>query len=368
MVSENPELITHRAFATMIYLLFKKSGRSINQNTIREFADEIIAHGFNFSLIDIDDFWEDCYGSMTVNTTNFGGLKSLTDDLKAEGFVVGMWVHPFVNKDCLPYFEYAKNNNLLVKSYSGSIETSWWNSGTNEAAHVDFTNPQGKKWFKDRLEFIRNNFGIDVFKFDAGETTWYPQDPNFFSPGNSALTPSQITRAFVEMASEFGNLLETRTGWGSQRLPHLVRMLDFDSRWGVFNGLKSLIPTLLQFNLNGYVFVLPDMIGGNRYGNDVITKELFIRWLQASVFMPSLQFSVTPWDDFGDEQTVAISLNCTKLHFEYSELIIKGFKLAVEKGHPGKQIFNNSHLSRSRIFFSHFQLMLQSGGLIPKTK
>jgi myogenesis-regulating glycosidase len=284
-------------------------------------------------LIDIDDFWEVCYGSMTVNPTNFSDLQTLTTDLKQKGFVVGMWVHPFVNKNCQPYYDDAKSKNILVKSRSGSLDTSWWNSGTNEAAHYDFTNPDGKAWFKSKLEFIRSNFGIDVFKFDAGETSWYPEDPVL--QGDSALSPSQITRAFVNMASEFGNLLETRTGWGSQHLPHLVRMLDFDSRWTVFNGLKSLIPTLIQFNLNGYVFVLPDMIGGNQYGNDVITKELFIRWLQASVFMPSLQFSVAPWD-FKDKETIEISLKYTKLHFEYSELILERFKLAVEEGHPGK--------------------------------
>jgi len=49
-------------------------------------------------------------------------------------------------------------------------------------------------------------------------------------------------------------------------------------------------------NLAGYPFVLPDMIGGNSYNNDVITKELFIRWMQATIFMPTMQFSKPPWD------------------------------------------------------------------------
>lgn len=48
--------------------------------------------------------------------------------------------------------------------------------------------------------------------------------------------------------------------------------------------------------MNGYPFVLPDMIGGNVYNGDILTKELYIRWLQATVFMPSLQFSKSPWE------------------------------------------------------------------------
>ena len=37
------------------------------------------------------------------------------------------------------------------------------------------------------------------------------------------------------------------------------------------------------------------MIGGNGYGT-APDRELFIRWMQVNVFMPSMQFSYTPWD------------------------------------------------------------------------
>merc|ERR1712241_162998 len=58
------------------------------------------------------------------------------------------------------------------------------------------------------------------------------------------------------------------------------------------NGLKTLVTTLLQMSMVGYPFVLPDMIGGNGYGEDPLdesnipSRELYIRWLQANVFMP----------------------------------------------------------------------------------
>lgn len=194
-------------------------------------------------------------GSLSVNQTTFGGLKALTTNLKEKNFLVGMWVHPFLNKNCEPYFSFARDNKLLVASHSGSIETSWWNSGQNEATHIDFTKPEARSWFRTRLEAIQATYGIDIFKFDAGETSWFPEDPVLV--GDPNLTPSQITHAFVELASDFGDKLEIRTGWGTQRLSVLVRMLDFDSKWDAGNGLKSLIPTLIQFNMNGYVFVLP---------------------------------------------------------------------------------------------------------------
>lgn len=79
-------------------------------------------------------------------------------------------------------------------------------------------------------------------------------------------------------------------------MPIFTRMLDKDTFWGKANGLATLIPTLLHFSLEGYVFVLPDMIGGNGYNTLLPAKELFVRWMQANVFMPSLQFSYAPWD------------------------------------------------------------------------
>lgn len=253
-----------------------------------------------------------------------------------------MWVHPFVNKNCEPYFSYARDNNLLVKSHSGSIDSSWWNSEPNGATHVDFTNPEARSWYRTRLEDIQNTYGINIFKFDGGETSWIPEDP--ILTGDSNITPSQITRAFVELASDFGNQLEIRTGWGTQYLNVLVRMLDFDSRWHEDNGLKSLIPTLIQFNMNGYVFVLPDMIGGNRYNDDDLSKELFIRWLQASVFMPALQFSVVPWEF--DAETIEISRQFTALHEKYSDYILERFRLATSDwSHPGKTFSSSTDIS-----------------------
>ena len=63
-------------------------------------------------------------------------------------------------------------------------------------------------------------------------------------------------------------------------------MLDKDSHWGYDNGIKTLVTTLLQMTISGnnlrnslcccllklklhlgYPFVLPDMIGGNGYGD-----------------------------------------------------------------------------------------------------
>lgn len=131
-----------------------------------------------------------------------------------------------------------------------------------------------------------------------GESSWLPQLPVL--SGNEYLYPDIYTTNYVEAVSQFGSYIEVRVGKRTQNVPVFVRMLDKDSKWTIDNGLQSLVTTLLQMNIAGYPFVLPDMIGGNVYGSDKVSKELFIRWLEANALMPSLQFSIVPWD-FDDE-------------------------------------------------------------------
>jgi len=103
------------------------------------------------------------------------------------------------------------------------------------------------------------------------------------------------TAHISNVLSSVGNAAEVRSNFNNQEAPLFIRMLDKDTRWGYNNGLKSVVTTLLQMSMVGYPMVLADMIGGNGYNGEEITPELFIRWLQASTFMPALQFSFVPW-------------------------------------------------------------------------
>ncbi|XP_047003771.1 myogenesis-regulating glycosidase-like [Schistocerca americana] len=309
-----------------IWSTWARYKRDIDEATVREFASEILSHGFNNSQIEIDDMWEICYGSLTFDSEKFPNITDLVDDLHALGFRVTLWVHPFVNLDCEPYHTEALDSGYFVNNTDGYANTTWWNG---EAGIIDFTNPEAAAWWAGRLRALRNETGIDSFKFDAGETSWLPQLPDI-EPRR--LNPVQFSAEYLQTASQFGSMIEVRVGQQSQYLPAFVRMLDKDSRWGFDNGLASLVTTLLQMNMVGYPFVLPDMVGGNGYGSEAPTKELFIRWLQATVFMPAIQFSYVPWDF--DDEALEICRNLTDLHTQYAPRILELMQKAVEDGTP----------------------------------
>jgi len=130
-----------------------------------------------------------------------------------------------------------------------------------------------------------------------------PQLP-IFHDDDLTYYPDNIVNAYLETLVPFGNGIEYRTSRRSQRFGHLLRMNDRESRWDYQLGLPTLITSLIQLNMIGYPFVLPDMIGGNGYYNSPPSKEMYIRWMQANVFMPVVQFSYTPWDF--DQQVIML--------------------------------------------------------------
>ncbi|XP_068907022.1 myogenesis-regulating glycosidase-like isoform X1 [Tenebrio molitor] len=312
-----------------IWTTWAKYKKDINDDIVLGFAKDIADHGFT-GQIEIDDYWETCYGSLIFNSEQFSGINNTVQTLKDLGFTVTLWTHPFVNHNCEDTMTYGQEHDYFVKSEDGGDQTSWWNG--NLSHYIDFTNEEAGKWFIDRLKLLQEQHGIDSFKFDAGESDYPP--PNPVLNGDVELSPNSITSAYVRTCATFGGLIEVRSAWRTQDLPIFVRMLDKDSRWGLNNGLHSLITSLLQFNLNGYVFVLPDMIGGNGYV-EAPTAELIARWTQANTFMPTLQFSYLPWDITSDDfDGVAIIKKFVALHEEYADEILNAMNNSITDGTP----------------------------------
>ncbi|XP_049702161.2 myogenesis-regulating glycosidase [Helicoverpa armigera] len=312
-----------------IWSTWARYKRDVSHELVLQFADEITSYGFPNSQFELDDLWEICYGSLTVNTTRFPSMKDTIDKLRQRGYRTTMWAHPFMNKGCDPWYTNAKNLGYIVSSEAGNVETSWWNNNGTTAAYVDFTKQTVRDWYMQRLHRLQNETGVDAYKFDGGETSWSPTVAVLQGDVNEQ--PNSITADYVRTVAAFGPLVEVRVGFMTQDLPIFVRMIDKDTYWTFDNGLPTLITTLFQMNINGYPLVLPDMIGGNGY-NEPPSKELFIRWLQANTFMPSLQFSYVPWDY--DNETIAISKKFVQLHADYTPTIIEACKKAVSEGKP----------------------------------
>lgn len=156
-----------------VYSTTVRYRKNINEEAIRTYAEEIQEHNFKHSQIEIDDMWETCYGSLTVDEGKFPDMKAMTDDLKENDFRTTLWVHPFINSNCQPWYDEAKERGYFTKDADGNTKVYWWNTPLlQESGTVDFTNPEAAQWFVDRLNVLKEATGIDSFKFDAGEASY----------------------------------------------------------------------------------------------------------------------------------------------------------------------------------------------------
>ena len=320
-----------RMIKSPIWSTWARYKSAINQMKVLEFSEEIMEHGFPNSQIEIDDMFSTTYGDFDFNTDKFEDPKGMVDILQNRGFRVSVWITPFANLDS-DAFEIGLKNGYWLKDRNEEVPAliKWWQG---IGSILDVTNKNATDWFVARLEEMKSEYGIDSFKFDAGEITYLPP---FYTTNNYIKNPGHFTRLYIDMVSRLGKIVEARCGYRSQQYPIFIRMADKDSKWGYDNGLKTLIPTALTMSVLGYPFILPDMIGGNGYGSnmtfDVVLpeRELYIRWLQMSAYLPSMQFSFVPWDY--DNEVVKIARNMVRAHQDVVTPILLSLETDVKKG------------------------------------
>ena len=220
---------------------------------------------------------------------------------------------------------------MIIGSKFGSQElrkvvpgiVKWWNG---YGGILDTTNQISKKWFVDRLKEFKK-LKLDGFKFDGGEVNSLPLNYVF---SKSELNPNYYSKYYVQLASEFP-LSEVRVGYKSQRYPIFVRFLDRRSDWDSQGGLRSVLSAALTFSILGYSYMLPDMVGGNNYLK-APNKELYVRWTQLCVFLPSIQFSIPPWDF--NKEVVAIVHEALNIRQNLSNYIYELAKNVSISGEP----------------------------------
>jgi alpha-glucosidase len=296
-----------------------------NQDGILKYAQGIEQNGFPPGVLMIDDNWQQNYGQWDFKKAKFADPRAMIATLHARGFKVMLWVCPFVNTNCDVYAGLAEAN-LLLKNSSGSVAmVKWWNG---ESALLDFTNPQARAWFCSRLDYLQSTYGVDGFKFDAG-------DSSFYKGAVACKDGSPNTQS--ELYGRIGlgyPLNEYRAMWKMGGQPLAERLRDKDHSWA---DLKKLVPNMLLEGLMGYPFSCPDMIGGGEYKSfqtgSVIDQELVVRSAQCHALMPMMQFSVAPWRILDRPHLQAV-LKAVKIRQAHKDCILALARQSASTGEP----------------------------------
>lgn len=283
----------------IIWSTWAEMKADVNTAKVLEMADRLRSLDLPGGIIEIDDKWQRHYGDTHFDPDKFPDPKRLVDTLHARGFLVTLWIPPFITEESANFAE-ARDRGLLLGN--GQMPVDWW-QGRGHLLNV--YRPDARTWWLDKLHQLQHETGVDGFKFDAGEGAFVPS--KFITQAglrdDPATSQNDYTRHYVAMAATFP-IAEVRTSWFDALFePMVVRLFDKSSKWGTDNGLKSVVTGALTMSLLGAQIIMPDMIGGNAYGNtDEVAletdaeqmRELYVRWLQASIAMPCVQFSLLP--------------------------------------------------------------------------
>lgn len=193
----------HRMIRSPIWSTWAKYKTDINQEKVLEYAKDIVKHGFSNSQIEIDDMFSTHYGDFDFESKKFPNPSEMIAKLKELGFRITVWITPFANLDSSVFTE-GMEKAFWLKDLTGEVPAlvKWW-QGTGAILNVD--SQEAVDWYLGRLMKMKTDYGVDSFKFDAGEV-------NFAPPVHEHLTnwtePTVYTTKYVAAVRKMGPMIE----------------------------------------------------------------------------------------------------------------------------------------------------------------
>lgn len=300
-------------YNTWIELMYNQ-----NQEDILQYAYRILEHDFPTGIFMVDDNWQRYYGNFEFKAEKFENARVMTDKLHELGFQIMLWVCPFITADTPEFREMETKGYLLKNMGDGKTAIiNWWNG---YSACLDVTNPDAVAYFKAALKKTQEIYGVDGFKFDAGDVAYMKGEYLYHDPSANKHIFSQ---KWAELGLDFP-YNEYRTTWKTGGQPLVQRLGDKGYSW---KSSKLLIPDMVAAGLMGYPYTCPDMIGGGEYKSFLnmegkkLDEELIVRSCQIHALMPMMQFSVAPWRILSEEN-LGICRKYAKLHEQMGDYIL----------------------------------------------
>jgi alpha-glucosidase (family GH31 glycosyl hydrolase) len=298
------------------------------QQAVLSYADHALDSGFPPGVLVIDDTWSESYGTWDFHSGRFPDPQAMIARLHEQGFAVMLWLVPLVTPDT-PVFRSLAGRGLLIRGQAGEPAIGrWWNG---YGAAIDLLNPEGSGWLAGELLRLRTETGVDGFKFDGGDVSFYDS--------LGAAGPERYTAAWNALAAA-GTMNELRASWLAAGLPLVQRQRDKAHSWAEKDGLASLIPDGLAQGLTGHAFTCPDMIAGGDYRSfpaaresAALDPELFVRSAQCQALFPMMQFSAAPWRLL-DSGHLALCRDAAELHAAHAAEILRLADDAARTGEP----------------------------------
>ena len=303
------------------------------QEKILKYASDVIKNGFPTGVFMVDEGWTKYFGNFEFDPSRFPNPKAMVDELHTKGFKVMVWVSPFISPDSKEFKHLAKKKCLvMLKDKSRPALIKWWEG---YSAALDLTNPDAMEWLRGELKNVQTKYGVDGFKFDAGDSDFYAPGSGYYHNDETTTIGPLQAEMYGKLGAEF-KFNEFRAGWKNGNQPLAQRLQDKSFSW---EDLKLLVPDMISAGLIGHPFTCPDLIGGgllSTFEGDnlkVFDQELMVRSAQVHILMPMMQFSVAPWRVL-DEKHLNYVREAALLHTKMGDIISELAQKAAKDGEP----------------------------------
>ncbi|MEU0100030.1 alpha-xylosidase [Streptomyces sp. NPDC006267] len=284
-----------------------------DEDTVASFVDGMAERDIPLSVFHFDCFWmrEYQWSDFQWDPGTFPDPQGMLARLKARGLRISVWINPYIAQKSTLFAEGAARGYLVRRPNGDVWQWDLWQPGM---ALVDFTNPEARAWFQDKLRPLLAQ-GVDCFKTDFGERI--PTDVVWHDGSD----PERMHNYYAQLYNRtVFDLLEEERGTGEAVLfarSATVGGQKFPVHWGgdCFASFEAMAESLrggLSLSLSGFGFWSHD-IGGFEGTPD---PAVFKRWLAFGLLSShsrlhgNVSYRV-PWE-FGEE-AVAITRQFTRL-------------------------------------------------------
>jgi alpha-galactosidase len=115
-------------------------------------------------LIQLDDGFQHAVGDwLEINDKFPSGLRALAADIRADGFMPGLWLAPFLLSE--NSHTYAAHPDWVIRDDNGEPLNALHNWGSANYC-LDTTNPAALDWICDVVRTVGHDWGFDYLKLD----------------------------------------------------------------------------------------------------------------------------------------------------------------------------------------------------------
>ncbi|MBQ6137056.1 MAG: glycoside hydrolase [Kiritimatiellae bacterium] len=314
--------------------------QGMKQSSVDAYTDALAKSGFPCGVYMMDGGWLSHQGSFKFYADDFPDPKGMFKRIRDNGWKSMIWTAYFVSPDSREYKMLRHGKGYMIegkdvlaydkfKPKSKRAGVIWWWSGISSV--YDLTYAPGRDCFVKTLKDFAAEYGIDGFKFDAGDAEPLAESLRFHDPKKEA--PDYV-HEYAKLIADNFEYNEARCGFCSGGIPVMQRLIDQHHSW---KSLQSISGRMQAAGLLGSPYVVADMVGGGEANTfrpgGFFSEKLFVRSAALQALHPMMQFSAAPWRYLSAEGVAACRL-FADLHVEFGPYILELARHASKTGEP----------------------------------